>query len=292
MWCNFHYGLGVDTTRQHLEATARRLDLFEVDVPSGPGWHPLADALDPGWMGARIARLVEGAGHGPRPLAACGAYLGADLAARVVTPLATMIVTERRALDVTLTNVAVRFDDDGWPTRMAVAEPRFAVLPGDPAVRNPGVSVLPDEDALIDWAASHVVETFTPVFASVRATSRYGTSGLWGALADQVASVLWLLHERGASPTGLDRAWTVAAAFVEAIQRLEPRLKARPRRFRFASARPVVDLPMRGTCCLYYTTPEAAADEGDGMCNTCPRRDDEERVRLVNERLAAEAAPG
>ena len=43
---------------------------------------------------------------------------------------------------------------------------------------------------------------------------------------------------------------------------------------------------MRGTCC-YYQAPESQVDGGDGLCTTCPRRTDDERIRLVDAHLRA-----
>ena len=269
----------------HLRATAARLDVFDVGTTAGEGWHPLTMALDPAWTVERVDRLVEGNGHGPRPRPVSGAYLGAGLAWVVAMPVAAALVTEHRALDAGVEGIAVHVDHEGWPTRMAVLEPRFATLAGDPAAGCAGVAVVPDPGGLVEFAADRLADTFTAVFASVRRASPYGTSGLWGSLADHVASVLWLLHQRGATNADLARAWRVAEDLVDAIQRRQPRLKARARLFHFDGPTAPVNLPMRGTCCLYYTTPESQAAGGDGLCGTCPRRPDEERVRLVGHRL-------
>ena len=67
----------------------------------------------------------------------------------------------------------------------------------------------------------------------MRQASPYGLSGLWGALADHVATVLWALRERGSAPAELGRAWALVEQLVDAVQRREPRLRARSRLFRF-----------------------------------------------------------
>jgi hypothetical protein len=278
-----------------LAATAARFDLFDVGAPRGPGWHPLATALDPAWTAAHVERLARGGEHGPRPRAVAGAYLGSGLAWVVAVPVAAALATDRRCPDVAVGNVAVSIDDEGWSTRMAVLAPRFAALPGDPAAGSGDATVVGDVARLVDHAADTLVATFTPVFAAVRQASPYGLSGLWGSLADHVATMLWALRERGAAPAELGRAWALVEQLVDALQRREPRLRARSRLFRFDSGgtAPPVELPMRGTCCLYYQAPESQVDGGDGLCTTCPRRPDDERIRLVDAHLRAQAtAPG
>jgi hypothetical protein len=114
---------------------------------------------------------------------------------------------------------------------------------------------------------------------------------MWGLLADHVSAVLWALRERGASPAELGQAWRDVEQLVDALQRQAPRLRARSRLFRFdgGGTVPPVELPMRGTCCLYDKAPESRAAGGDGLCTTCPRRPDGERIRLVDEHLRRQA---
>jgi ferric iron reductase protein FhuF len=249
-------------------------------------------AIDPAWTAGRVERLARGGEHGTRPRAVAGAYLGSGLAWVVAVPVAAALVTDRRCPDVTIDNVAVSIDDEGWSTRMAVLAPRFAALPSDPAAGSGDATLVDDVTRLVDATADLLVATFTPVFAAVRQASPYGLSGLWGSLADHVATVLWALRERGSAPAELGRAWALVEQLVDAVQRREPRLRARSRLFRFdrGGTAPPVELPMRGTCCLYYQAPESRVDGGDGLCTTCPRRPDDERIRLVDAHLSAHAA--
>ena len=272
-----------------LQASAERLGCFDVGAPTGPGWHLLGEATDPALAERLVERVAAGDGHGPRPRAVAGAYVGGSLTWAVLQPVAALFAAERRALDLAPGNVAVQLDDDGWATRAAVLVPRFAALPDDPAADHDDVVTVPDDAALAAWAADRIVATFEPVLAAVRAASPYGTSGHWGTLADTISAILWLLHEQGASGTDLDAAWHRTEALVDAVQARVPALRARSRRFTLDAPGAPVALPMRSTCCLYYRTPEAAAAEGDGLCTTCPRRTDEERVRLVEANLRAEA---
>jgi hypothetical protein len=274
-----------------LAATAARFDLFDVGAPRGPGWHPLTAALDPAWTAARVERLARGGEHGRRPRAAAGAFLAGDLAWVVAVPVAAALLTERRCPDVAIGNVAIRVDDEGWSTRMAVVAPRFAALPGDAAAGSDDATVVEDLARLVDHTADLLAATFTPVFTEVRRASPFGVSGMWGVLADHVAAVLWALRERGASPAELRHAWDVVEQLVDALQRRAPRLRARSRLYRFAGGGtvPPVELPMRGTCCLYDKAPESRAGGGDGLCTTCPRRPDDERIRLVDEHLRRQA---
>ena len=273
-----------------LRASAAATGLFDVGPQPGSAWHPLTSAGDPAWIGELVDRTEAGDGHGPRPRAVAGAYVAGALTWAVLQPATALLLREGRALDLSPEGLALLVDDTGWASRLAVVEPRFAALPGDPAA-TAAVALVPDVAALVERSADAVVATFTPIFAAVRACSPYGLAGMWGALADTVAAVLWLLHERGADPAALDRAWAGAESLVDALQRRVPQLKARSRRFRFEQPDPPVALPLRGTCCLYYRTPEAAVDGSDGLCTTCPRRSDEARVRLVEAGFAAPADP-
>jgi hypothetical protein len=274
-----------------LTATAARFDLFDVGAPPGSGWQPLASALDPAWTAARVDRLARGGEHGPRPRAAAGAFLAGDLAWVVAVPVTAAVLTERRCPDVAIGNVAIRVDDEGWSTRMALLAPRFAALPGDADAGSEDATVVDGLPGLVDHTAELLVATFTPVFASARRASPFGTSGMWGLLADHVSAVLWALRERGASPAELGQAWRDVEQLVDALQRQAPRLRARSRLFRFdgGGTVPPVELPMRGTCCLYDKAPESRAAGGDGLCTTCPRRPDGERIRLVDEHLRRQA---
>jgi hypothetical protein len=278
-----------DDAELALRAVAERTGLFDLGPAVGPGWHLLAEATDPAWTAARIDQIAAGDGHGPRPRAVAGAYVGGALAWTVLQPFTAVLVTEHRALDLAPEHLAVLLDDTGWTSRLRVVEPRFAALADDPDA-GAAVAVLADDAALLEWAAGRVVATFSPVFGAVRASSPYGLSGLWGALADTLSAVLWLLRDGGAGPEELARAWATTEGLVDAVQRRVPRLKARSRPFRFETPVPPVTLPLRGTCCLYYRTPEAEADATDGLCTTCPRRTDPERVRLVERGFAPEGA--
>jgi hypothetical protein len=269
-----------------LGAAAARLDCFELGRHDGAGWHPLDAALDDGWVAEQVDRLAEGSGHGRRPRTVAVAYLAGGLSWAVAVPVTAMLVTEHVALDPAIGNVAVHVDQQGWPSRIALVRPRVTVLPGDLAAGRPNFAVAPSLGTLVESVADGLADAFAAIFAVVRRAGPYGISGMWGTLADDIASTVWLLHEHGSTARQLDHAWTVAEGIIDALQVRQPALRARPRRFHFSGATPPVDLPMRGTCCLYYRTPEAAADGDDGMCTTCPRRTDEQRVQLVNGRFA------
>ena len=272
-----------------LRASVERLGCFQVGPPATSGWHALAAMAEPARIAELVERVAAGDGHGPRPRAVAGAYLGGSLAWAVLQPVAAHLASEQRALDISPANVAIRVDEAGWATAMTLLEPRFAALPQDAAAGHPLVTVLADEGELVAWAADRIVAAFEPVLAAVRTVSPYGMSGHWGALADTLSAALWLLHEQGARPADLDAAWQRTEALVDEVQARVPALRARSRRFTFDVPPAPVRLPMRGTCCLYHRTPEAAADYGDGLCSTCPRRTDEERVRLVEANLRADA---
>lgn len=244
-------------------------------------WYPLTAALDPAWTATRIERLAEGAGHGRRPPAVAGSYFSGDLSWTIAHPAAVAFGRDATVLAISLDNVRVHFGDEGWPDRIEfVHDRRRTGTAGDLA------------DAL--------VATLGPIFDIVRSLTPYGYAGMWGSLADHIATSLWELHydDTGGNGVGgaaatddklVDVAWERLSQVIAELGRREPRLRARPRRFHFAAASPPVDLPMRGSCCLKFKAPEAAFDD-EPMCSTCPRRSDPERVALVNQRFLDEAA--
>lgn len=104
----------------------------------------------------------------------------------------------------------------------------------------------------------------------------FGRRGLWGIVADELASAaLWAARAGGADTIG---AWRLAETAIDVVAEEHHWLRARPRPFTITTAQGTTTFGVRGTCCLYYKTQSQPPDpSGDGYCTTCPFRDDDSR---------------
>lgn len=223
---------------------------FEVGDPGPPRrWTSPArvdTALADAWLREQDRRL--GAGR-----AVAAAYLGWGLEYRLVNAVTAAMLTapvmplpspEDTFLDVSPCGHA-----DAVLFRAARV---FPSAPGGGAERE---------------LARALVATMSPVIAAVRAVSGFPLAGLWGMVADSVASTAVGVGHR-AGGCGVERCWGRAELVLEemaahgAFLRRLPRLTGPP----MASPRLV-----RGTCCRYYASPEARdGPPTERWCSTCP----------------------
>jgi ferric iron reductase protein FhuF len=189
------------------------------------------------------------------------------------------LVGARRVPDLAASNTVVLVDRDGRPAGVSLLTPRFAAVAGDDeAADAPGAEIVPDVDALFDWARAqlfdrhlrHLVEAlheFAPV----------GRRLLWGNVAAATAGGF-------------------AALSAQTPYRLEPdrligdarRLLDRPDSPTWGLAE-VFGVPHDGgtrlfvrrqTCCLRYRLPDAPP-----TCLSCRLVPESERRRRIAVRL-------
>jgi hypothetical protein len=175
---------------------------------------------------------------------------------------------------------------------VAVVVPRLAVLPDDPAAAHPDAEVVPDLSRLRRWFAQRAVATLDPLLSAVREVGRYPLRNLWGAVADDLCgSAVWAVRESVGDLARTEAAWAETQALLDDVAALAPHLKVRPRPFPVSWSRGTALFQVRGTCCLYFRTPEAGQrSEEERYCGSCPFREDGQRHRMWADRLEEQGA--
>ncbi|MFE6865635.1 (2Fe-2S)-binding protein [Kitasatospora sp. NPDC057692] len=150
---------------------------------------------------------------------------------------------------------------------------------GDLALRPRAYVAVPGEDELRAELRAAVVAHAEPLLAAFAAPTRRGTRALWGMVTDDLASAIWYLGKRldacapGPGATGEDTA--VAAAGAVLPGGTDPLPGAADFRLLRGGDGRGHHTRTRLGCCLYYAVEPARA------CLTCPRTDDEERLRRL-----------
>ncbi|MHB9758052.1 (2Fe-2S)-binding protein [Streptomyces sp. BYX5S] len=160
--------------------------------------------------------------------------------------------------------------------RLAVHATGFACLPDDPAARQPGARVVPDEEALRAEVRAAVAEHLQPVLTGFGPRMRRGPRALWGMATDEIVEGLWyvghLLGEERRAMTDLEallpgstKPYVGKAAFRELTGPAGESLPTRD----------------RASCCMFYTL------RPEDTCVTCPRTCDADRVARLTATAAA-----
>ena len=242
-----------------------------VGPPAGEGWFRLAD-VRAGELAPRIDALAARHG-GHRDVA--GSYLGGWLSgAAVISPVAALVL-DRRLPDPD-SPVWVHGHEDGWFDTVAFERPDVLVLADDAAADHPDTVVVAEAELAPRFAAG-LVARLAPALEAVRSLAPFGRRGLWGAVADEVASAaLWAARSGG---TDQQAAWRTAEAVIDAVAAEVPWLRARPAPYPVAGSL----FSVKGTCCLFHKTQPGPPDPcGESYCTSCPFRDDgSRRERLV-----------
>lgn len=146
-----------------------------------------------------------------------------------------------------------------WRDRELTVEPEgVTCLAGDPLEGLPGVSAVPDEEALRAELRAAVAAHLAPVLDAFRPVLRRGPRALWATATDQLTSGIW--H--------LGRALGETRAATDAANALLP---GSTMPFTGgAGFRPSAELGgeptrTRNNCCFFYTI------RPDDLCATCPR---------------------
>lgn len=274
-------GRGDPGSASPLAGTLERVCAIETDgypikfsarlgLPDEPGWTTAAGLYrSPNLLGDVLARVERGHGSGDRAYA--GTSVLRDCLWRLLTTAVAAFLTERRLPDLGAANVGLRFGGAGSTEGLAFVGPRFSCLPDDPEAGAPDAVVLGSGEDMIGEVRRALSETHVAALVpALRERGvRRGTRALRWAAADVCAEAFVFVGR------GLGR----EAAGVEGAGRLlggTTKISA-PVNYR------VLEYPggseatrVRNTCCLYYKT-------GNGVCFTCPRKTDEERVRQLTE---------
>lgn len=186
-------------------------------------------------------------------------------------------VTTSRALDLSASNVAVRFSEHGFADAVAVIGGRVGMLPDDAAAAHADARVVPDRDVLRAVLLRSLLDDhLAALVASARRRRAVGERALWATVEDALAgSLIWLGRQRGTPLQNIGEIplfvrtpplrGSAGALLVEHQGRSEPFL-------------------LRTACCRAYRL------EGRGKCATCPLLPIPERERRLREHLAVPAS--
>jgi hypothetical protein len=233
-------------------------------MPTGDGWVSVDDLVtDPTLVEGWLEQLLDGEANGHRDVAA--SYLAAWLAGSIAEPVAAALHLHQCAWPVIPGNLAVHRHPDGWFDGLAVAGTELRRVDGDIAVLRQAV-------------ADELVALLSPIFETVRRWAPYGTSGMWGSLADGIAADA-VQRARSEGRDGR-AAWIEAGLLIDALAARVPQLRVRPALCDVPWSGGEAHLSVRGTCCLYYKVSGQPRDPfGESYCTTCPLRDDGDRRR-------------
>lgn len=267
----------LQTTNVPLAATLKRISATEageemgldatVGVPEEPGWMPAtglvsdAEALEE--LLARIGRAYGTENRLYTTTALLRGYLW-----RALIPTVAAFLLERRAPDPGADNLALRFDERGYPEGLAFRGPRFAALPDDPDAGHPDAVVLSSEEEQLFWLRDRISPGLPGLFAVLRrARPRRGERVLWGVAVDSCAEAF--LHVGEAFGRQEE-----ACAHAETMLSGSASLSGPTNYFVLEHTGGAEPTRIRNACCLHYKT-------GNEACFTCPRTTDRERHEIL-----------
>jgi len=263
-------------TRSPIAATlaraAARIPYFTARAGAPPdGWRLASDVVaDP----AAVSRLLDEvlAAYETDDRQAGAAFLVLGYFWSPMLAAVTSFVLERRVPDLSAS--AVAFD---LHRGTCFTADRFLALPEDPAAGQPGVTVVPDADALRDYIVQTLdSEHATPLFATLRSVAPFGINGMRANYVDRfVSAVVWLANAVG------DR--SIALVEVpEFVRRMSDRSRAGVIEIEHCGHHGL--LRLQGGCCLNYRM------SGREKCETCCLRPCAERLAIARQALADAAA--
>ena len=249
---------------------------IELGRPAGPAWFRLADLYAEGAVASELDWAARTGGDAPLPRDVAASYLASWIDSCVVGPAATLLVLEGVLPDVTPGNLWLRRHATfRWYDRIAYERPSIWCAADHAAAGHPDATVVADRTALVERLADTAVELLTPLFAAVRARASYGLRGMWGSLADDLAGTLaWITRSSDGDAGEQRRAWGATDEILDAVAARTPLLRVRPTAVDVEWSAGSTLFCRRGTCCLYYKTPDAAVHAGDDRyCTSCPLRE-------------------
>jgi len=114
---------------------------------------------------------------------------------RLTYPLISQYVLERRVIDISLSNLEFHTDGQRF-NGTALASPRFAALPDDPAAGHPDAEIVPVDAALYARLKKQLFDyNFDIVIPSLRRAAQASIKVSWNAVAASCAQVFYWLYE-------------------------------------------------------------------------------------------------
>jgi hypothetical protein len=192
---------------------------------------------------------------------------------RALTPAVGAFLLDRRLPDLSAQNLALSFDQNGYPLGLVLREGRFAALPTDPAAGHPDAVVLSSDRELLTWGQNRLAEhNLPPLFDALRRSRpRRGKRALWGTAVDVICEAFMYVG-------GWLGCQQEALGYAEIMLSGDTPLSGPTNYFTLQYGGGSELTRVRNTCCLYYKL-------GDGACSTCPRTTHEERLWRMDENL-------
>lgn len=164
-----------------------------------------------------------------------------------------------------------RDPEEHHPDGIALLDPRFWCLPGDPDADHPTATVVADEAALARELRREVRAHADDFLAGYRGGARLPRRGLLGSFYDGLDTGVWY----GGDP---DEPGVIAEAAI-VLPGATAEFADASSLYRFVDVRDRSHIARRRIgCCYYFKVSD------DGLpCSTCPRVDDAERVQRYSE---------
>ena len=177
---------------------------------------------------------------------------------RVTWPLISQYVLERRVLNVTLDNLALRINGENI-VGTALNSPTFAALPDDPASCHPDAQVVPDAAALYDRLKESLFDAnLNMVIPSLRLAAQASLKVSWNAVAASIGQAFNRLYEVTEEPESV--VGVAGAFFGEPSSPLYRQVNMEV----FAHKEKKGFFTRRSGCCLWWK-----AQKSNDYCSNC-----------------------
>lgn len=189
------------------------------------------------------------------------------------------LVGARRVPDMASSNTVLLLDTDCRPVGVTLVAPRYGAVAGDrDAEADPLARILPDDDALFDWARSRMFDGHLgPLVEALHHLATVGRRLLWGNVAAATAGGFAALSALPSRPFDPDHLLPEAARLLDAPGSATVGLAELFAVPHDGGTRLFV---RRQTCCLRYRLPDAPP-----TCLSCRLLPEPERRRRVAIRL-------
>lgn len=234
----------------------------EVGRPQGPGWIAGDDFRDAGAgpFNTLLERIgVRSQTDDRRTIAGSFALHFGWTSAMAIAPF----VRFRCVPNVSLGNIAIRFNRSAYVDGTAVFEAGGTVLSSAASARHSSMSTVASEHDLLRVLRDALVEQSAPVVKTVHGWSGFAERAMWGVLTSLWASHFIALWQPSDDQRELSRMLDEFFAGNDLAAEMRPNVTA------VQSGGTVHLHHRRSSCCRFYLVP------GGGLCASCPLAADE-----------------